>query len=423
VREIRLVDLLVAPLDVVYFAPGELEQRFILACRRTRPAGIPAEAEVRLDFSRAPTWATTIFSVDEFLEAVASVRRFIANGRPLNADDLTLPELGSAPGIDLVELKARTDSILSTVRRVQTDLQAWVAAPAPVDLNVGRDTLLRAAHVGISSAVPTFAPSDDPAELASLRELAASILADLGRRLAATSAVVATPGQPDGDLERMRALLGRDFVVLPRFRAANVADLTTAFGASLTLQGNDPLAANTWLTRMAFVRDGAARLNDTLRSGEAVTGGSPPLAVAQLPFAAGDRWVALPPAAGQVIPPGRLSLVACAPAPVDPSQPLAGLAIDEWSEVVPSRSEATGLAFNYDAPGSRPPQTILLAVAPDLTQAWNLDTLEAILLETLELAKLRLVDPDAMQELDQYLPAMYFALNAAGDTVSTRLID
>jgi hypothetical protein len=221
----------------------------------------------------------------------------------------------------------------------------------------------------------------------------------------------------------MRMLLGRDFVVLPRFRVANVADLTQAFGASPSLQGDDPLAAHTWLTRMAFVRQGAARLNDTIRLSEALTGTSPPLAVAQLPFVAGERWVALPPAAGQPMPPGRVSIVACAPAPIDPSQPLAGLAIDDWSEVVPAGAETTGLAFSYDAPGARPPQSILVAVAPDQAQPWDLETLEAILLETLELAKLRLVDPDIIEELDHYLPAMYLALNAAGDTVSTRLID
>jgi len=111
-REIRLVDLLLSPLDVIYIAPGELEQRFILACRRTHPANIPADANVRLDFSRAPTWASSIFSVDEFLEAVSALRRLITSGRPLNADDLSLPELGSAPGVDQAELKGRTDLVL-----------------------------------------------------------------------------------------------------------------------------------------------------------------------------------------------------------------------------------------------------------------------------------------------------------------------
>ena len=45
--------------------------------------------------------------------------------------------------------------------------------------------------------------------------------------------------------------------------------------------------------------------------------------------------------------------------------------------------------------------------------------MEAILLETLELAKLRAVDQETLTLLDQYLPALCFALNAEGDTIST----
>ena len=48
--------------------------------------------------------------------------------------------------------------------------------------------------------------------------------------------------------------------------------------------------------------------------------------------------------------------------------------------------------------------------------------LEATVLETLELAKLRAVDPEALrgnQTLAYLLPALYFALNLSDDTVST----
>jgi hypothetical protein len=74
--------------------------------------------------------------------------------------------------------------------------------------------------------------------------------------------------------------------------------------------------------------------------------------------------------------------------------PVGGLVIDEWNEVVPSARETTGLVFNYDEPDARAPHAILLAVSPDVSKPWDIDTLEAVLLETLELAKLRLVDQD-----------------------------
>jgi hypothetical protein len=80
------------------------------------------------------------------------------------------------------------------------------------------------------------------------------------------------------------------------------------------------------------------------------------------------------------------------------------------------------VAFNYDAPGARAPQSILLAVAPPGTAKWEVETLEATLLETLELAKLRAVDPRALGGdalAQRALPAVYVPTNLAGEEIST----
>ena len=142
------------------------------------------------------------------------------------------------------------------------------------------------------------------------------------------------------------------------------------------------------------------------------------LLVGQLPFVASERWVGLP-STGTWTGANRLSLVAWLAAPLAAGQPLAGLLVDEWQERLPATEELAGVALNVERPGARAPQAILLAVAPDGRAAWDLPTLEATVLETLELAKLRAVDPTALGELGHYLPALYFASNAGGDTVST----
>ena len=51
---------------------------------------------------------------------------------------------------------------------------------------------------------------------------------------------------------------------------------------------------------------------------------------------------------------------------IDVRQPLAGVLIDEWVEVVPSTTETTGIALQYDQPNAAPPQTILIAVPPEI---------------------------------------------------------
>jgi hypothetical protein len=70
-------------------------------------------------------------------------------------------------------------------------------------------------------------------------------------------------------------------------------------------------------------------------------------------------------------------------------------------------------------------------VAPTEAHVWSLATLEATVLETLDLARLRLVDGEALgnpppgaaaaPRLGHYLPAIYLAAAPAGDTVTSDL--
>ena len=82
------------------------------------------------------------------------------------------------------------------------------------------------------------------------------------------------------------------------------------------------------------------------------------------------------------------------------------------------------MAFHFDAPQAQAPQAILLAVPPDARPRWDLETLEAIVCDTLDLVRLRTVDPAALAQTSEhghFLPALYVAFNAAGETVSTDL--
>ena len=192
----------------------------------------------------------------------------------------------------------------------------------------------------------------------------------------------------DHALARLRIVFGKAFVVLPRFTPANAAELEQALADSAKVQGGDPFVSTTWFQRMARVREGVARLNAALSYSEALkTGEKLKLTIAQLPYDANDRWVGLPLKAGQSLPGGKLSLAVQSAAPVDVRQPLAGLLIDEWVEVVPSATETTGIAFQYDQPNAAPPQTILVAVPPEVDLPWTVWSLQQVLLETLDLAQ------------------------------------
>ncbi|KQR77320.1 hypothetical protein ASF98_21470 [Arthrobacter sp. Leaf337] len=405
-----LAGLGLSPLDLVGLpernpdaARGELELRLERAVRALSEVG--AAAQVRLDLTRDPAWGPAVVSVAELLEMLRGVRALLEASRPLEAGDLTLPDDDVAASPTDPDLTARADAAVAALGRAAADL-----ADGGDDATVDRG-LLRAAHLGVPGALPAGTPP------AAHRTVVAAELARRQERLAAL---------PDSDpRRRLEAVFGDAFVAL----AAVPQDpsLTTALAASTATQGGDAQAAAGWLHRIARVRRGADRLVTALASAEALsTGAGLTLDVAQMPYTAGERWLGLPLAGD---PPGsRLSLLVHAPDGLGAE--VAGLVVDEWTEVIPARAETTGVTFHYDAPGACAPQSVLLAVSPDARDRWSTELVENTLSEALALARLRAVDlealhpldPDAMTDVGQLVPAAFLATNVQpGDAISTDL--
>lgn len=416
-----------APLDLVYLSDparaGELRARLAVA------ASPPAEAEpgwrVELDYGRAPGWPVERLGMDEALHAAGEVRSLFLSARPLDAADLEVPgdAVDAAPG-EGGELEPR---VLAAAQALEDALLAIATRGEEMEA-----ALRTAADFGVSAAAGA-GPADVAALDAVAQELAGRRTALLRLEEGFDRASATAAELRAHDAARLRALFGDGFLVLPPFTPAEPAALARALG-DRALQGGDgatpgawddgrdPLAAETWLQRASRVRAGARRLQSARLAAEAVRGEAPPLAIAQLPHEADDPWVGRDfPAAA---PGSRASLVLCgADAPLDPAAPVAGLLVDEWVEVVPSTHEVTGVTFHFDAPGSRAPNAVLLAVPPDPSQAiWTPEGVRAILDETLELVQARTVDPDALWSGLRGLPATYFANNVDGDTLATDFV-
>jgi hypothetical protein len=115
----------------------------------------------------------------------------------------------------------------------------------------------------------------------------------------------------------------------------------------------------------------------------------------------------------------KLSIVVQSSIAINTSLALSGLFVDEWIEVVPNKDETTALTFQFDPPNSFAPQNVLVAVPPVPGQDWTTETLRRVLVETLDLAKLRAVGTSLLGAAAQYLPALYVPFNVADDAVST----
>jgi hypothetical protein len=105
--------------------------------------------------------------------------------------------------------------------------------------------------------------------------------------------------------------------------------------------------------------------------------------------------------------------------PVGPSQKLAGLVIDEWTDKIVSKTQDTAISFHYDGPSSEAPQTMLLAVSPHDSHIWNKKTVRIVIEDTLKLAKLRSIDYRSMKDLRQFLPLS--TLNSHGGDIYINL--
>jgi len=433
-KELRINQLRLAPLDFIYAVEGaesgqqaEVEQRILYTIQR-KADGFQPGSLLRINPSRRPGWLSTDLSYGEFNELVRTARKLITGARAIDGGDIDLPERATDTSVDIVELEKRVTAAEVFLRRTPKDFSNALALPEGANLDPLRDLIIRSAGYGVAGAVPLSAAGNSSADRQTLFAQGASIQKEIAQRVAQLTALISgfntttatIEARRDHALARLRILFGKQFVVLPRFTAPNAAELKKALEDSTKVQGGDALASSTWLQRMSRVRAGVSRLNATINYAEALnTGEKLQLNIAQLPFTENDRWVGLPLDVGKTLAGGRLSIAVQSSAAIDVSKPLAGLLIDEWVEVVPSATETTGIALQYDRPNSAPPQTILIAVPPDLEAPWTVWSLQQVLLETLDLARLRAVDPDSLNEVGHYLPAMYFAINTDGDTVST----
>jgi hypothetical protein len=184
--------------------------------------------------------------------------------------------------------------------------------------------------------------------------------------------------------------------------------------------GATPADTRRWLAQAAQVRAPLRRWRRLALYTGVIGTGAADVDLAQLPHVDPARWVGLPFATEADRPvAGRISLALVRAATPLATEPWCGFLVDEWPEVIPARADTSGLSFHYDDPGAEAAQSLLLAVPPSDAKTWSLESVVAILDETLMLAKIRAVHAEQLTDVGQILPAIYLAANARGDTVAT----
>ena len=350
-----------------------------------------------------------------------------ASGDTVSAPDGT-PMLAAVPDAD--ELKARATAVLDALTerldKPVTGLQA-----ATTDRDVDRIwTALVALAPFDPSALPSVAADSDGA-LPALLDQATSVGTALAARRDAAVAALAAITIPTAPADAsdpaypayrdalpqtvdliagvVRSVLGQAQPVLPLLTLAQPGAASASLAAAATLTGDDPLAVVEWLHRSALVHPSVDKLAVLLMHAEADGADvHEQLRLVQAPFDPKARWVALPFGEAGAPPHGAACFVGHATHAVDPTQPLAGIVVDAWTETIPEAVETTALTLHVDAPGSRPPQSVLLAVHPAVVPTtWDFDTLVDTVHEAADLARLRTLTTAELTPLGGFLPAWY----------------
>lgn len=365
----------IGPLDLVYagveperLARGPLEARLQPAV-----AALTGHPNARFDGARDPDAGDDRCALDDALAIAASVRSLLGHARPLQADDLP----GNA-SVDERDLQARLATTLDAAEDARKTLDK---ARENADV---RPTARRWAD-----AFGLTADADTPDGWARMRDA-------LDARIAlARDAATATR-------ERLAALFDTQ-PVLPRLIGA---DTYWVKGFDAGLAGTAELRA--FAARASRVRPAVAALQalDTLSSQHGEPGGLHRPVVSQTPRTAGERWVGSQGVPGR----GRTSFVAWRQrkgrALQDAHDPVCGLLLDRWNEIVPNAEVDAAIAVHADAPSTAAPNALLLCVPETGLERWSETGVLDHVLEAMALLRLRAAQPQDLGPLAPFAPAL-----------------
>lgn len=232
-------------------------------------------------------------------------------------------------------------------------------------------------------------------------------------------------------IEAGKIIFGEQFNVIPKFYYNNEADIISSHNdrdqllkyASSSLKME--FVSDEWLNSTAHVRQKLHKWEIARTLIEALSTTNNDSLPIQLPYRAKDSWLAVEfPEIDESSPDNKpfqitqdtISIVAHGNSAFAGGVKQSGFLLDAWTEVIPSKDEITGIAFNYNQPNAVPPQVLLLAVTPEITGGWIWDNLVGTLNDTLHRAKTRAIEPMildklARPEVSSLLPAVISEFN------------
>lgn len=310
-----------------------------------------------------------------------------------------------------------------------TDTETESVTFSEAQLTELKQQLFHASEFGVPNSIPDAAiEENDEIGRDQLRQLL-SVIKNLEKRLARVSTLqeglnndTPIPRQVEIYREMAKSLFGKQFVLLPQYTLNNFDKIKEQLelhktGKGLLRASEIDFPMEEWLQSIGEVREKmyatemAGMIVDTLGRS------FPDLNPIQFPFknnadhTVNDHWLGIKYPKHYQPDEDKLSIVLMNAKFLSHGEAKTrrvGFIVDEWVEIIPHATSTTGLAFHYDQPDATAPHSLLLAVSPQETGAWEWDDLLMTLVDTLKLAKNRAVEPDHLENtiFAQALPAI-----------------
>ena len=282
----------------------------------------------------------------------------------------------------------------------------------------------------------TLNESEKELILKDLSSLKTKMALDLSKKIAGIQKVIQIypAGSDFNSLQaELRSLLGEDLILTAHtVISENSTEIQSAFNDSSILDFAKTktgmlFPVREWIGGLAKVRKNISELDSLISMLSAIKEQdifrSVPM---QFPYESKDRWMAVQFKTKDELRPikGKLLYTYFDTQSTKIGETQSGLIIDEWSETIPNEEETLGLAFHYNRPNAEAPQTMLLVTPPAIKGTWDLEDISDTILSTIELSKVRAVEPEHLQDtpIASFSPAVVLYNTLYDTTVSTNLL-
>ncbi|MBN1274413.1 MAG: hypothetical protein JXB26_19295 [Candidatus Aminicenantes bacterium] len=449
---ISLKDLKIQPIDLIYVLNENLKQDQseldeLIVYTLKKKGNLSKDAVVRIEYTAAVDGKVTFF---QFMPLFKVMKALIIDSRALNAQDMVLPSdqtqdlsQNSEPDQnpsewDVNEIKTRVEAVKNGIISLKNALQADLTIlegglPTANQFNSIHNHLFEAGCFSIPHSIPEFVAEKTQDAADALKSRIQSVVEHIEERLISYNSIsIPNDLSPDDKVSRWidagQSIFGSEFTWTSAFKFKLPDEIRKAHSDSghilRFIKATSEYPVDEWLHGLARVRPKMNNIEACILLANNFNTTEPVITPIQLPYKADDYWLGLTYPAAYDFDGDRLLLSCIFPENFDPDKSQSGIFIDEWTEVVPTKEETTGVAFHYDAPNSEPPQALLLAVTPEITGKWKWDHLVATLGETLDMAKKRVVEPQQIDESKyvHFLPSIMVPATRYLITIATNLL-